>query len=90
MAPFENLAQFKVKVWPDGCIVFDLNTGDTHVLDAVSAAVFLKAIGQCADSVISGNAGILNLPPMSSAEFDMATCHSNEQLVRLRLLPSVL
>ncbi len=38
--------RFVFHAWVDGCVVFDLVSGDTHALDPLAAQLFLAGMGR--------------------------------------------
>lgn len=82
IVPARN-ADYLFHVWTDGCAVFDRHTGDTHVLDVISAYVFLSDLpGGQASSMR------LEMPETTPDEFAAALDDARCRLESVRLSPS--
>lgn len=63
--------RFLIRAWPDGCVVFDRLSGDTHALDPLTARVFVFSI----------EAGVAELPHGIRQHFPALTENECEEAV---------
>lgn len=81
--------RFLTHEWPDGCAVFDLVTGDTHILDVVAGLLFRVALdGRSAPDGMRElrEAVRAQLPGLSPPEIEARLREARERLRQAGLL----
>ena len=75
-------------VWLDGCVVFDLATGDTHALDTMAGALFMAYLDGWTDLDTLPETVYSQLPSVSPLELEAGLRVARERLQQSGLLDS--
>lgn len=87
MNPMQSKNRFLVRRWPDGCVVFDTGTGNTHALDVLTFTAF-DAIQRGDNAQAAARAACHSQFPMSSAdESESMARECYERLEKCGLIP---
>lgn len=78
--------RFLVRHWVDGCVLFDLQSGDTHALDPLSCSMFLSFDSENIDKSPHIERMLVLYPNLAGSDIESQYDHALQHLTNLNLV----